>query len=286
MIKKFQQRYKFLGKYKVPIIILAIVPIIAITVFAVMEYGLHRIDMRAGEWASFIGAILGYIGTVLLGILVFWQNEKVGKINNDLLKLQKDQSYSYAIIKNYLKIEKEENTDCTITYSAHHKKDFGALILYEQSDTQEADSFNQYLFELHFEDLSKSLLEKFQIKEATLVQDPNPKGINNTTDSDDPIPCGLLPQILDTCCVNKVDSKNFYIQIKIYARPKGLFDSMMKDTSIKALIFNAELLSKSQVTMNVLYKIWFQTVNVEERLTAGNGYSSICCVTTLVEATD
>ena len=286
MIKKLLQKYKFLGKYKIPIIILAIVPIVTITVFAVMEYGLHRIDMHAGEWASFIGAILGYIGTVLLGILAFWQNEKVGKINNELLNLQKDQSYSYAVIKNYLKIEKVENTDCTITYSALHKKDTDALILIERFDAEETKSFNQYLFELHFEDLSKSLLEKFIVKSVVLVQESNPDGLQYSSGIDDPIPCGLWPNLIDTCYVNKVDSKNFYIQFKVYAKPKGLFDSMMKDTSIKALIFNAQLVSKSQETMHVLYKIWFQTVNVEERLTAGNGYSSIRCVTTLVEATD
>jgi len=43
------------------------------------------------DWLSFIGSYLGFIGTVLLGALALYQNEKLGKTNDRLLRLEENQ---------------------------------------------------------------------------------------------------------------------------------------------------------------------------------------------------
>ena len=74
--------WQFVKKHFLLVFILALIPLIAFLTFAIREYALHQIDMKAGEWAAFIGAILSYIGTVLLGLLALWQNEVI-KYNSD-----------------------------------------------------------------------------------------------------------------------------------------------------------------------------------------------------------
>lgn len=75
---------KFIKKAWWIILILFLAPFIVLTVFAVMEFVLHQINMNAGEWANLLGAAFGYWGTVILGILSFWQNQQVQE-NNDIL---------------------------------------------------------------------------------------------------------------------------------------------------------------------------------------------------------
>lgn len=65
-------------------LLLFLAPFAVISVFAVKEYILHEIDMSAGEWAGLWGSAFGYWGTVVLGILAFWQNIQVQE-NNDIL---------------------------------------------------------------------------------------------------------------------------------------------------------------------------------------------------------
>lgn len=65
-------------------ILLFFAPIVIILVFAIMEYVLHKIDMSAGDWAGLFGAAFSYWGTVILGILAFWQNNQTQE-NNDML---------------------------------------------------------------------------------------------------------------------------------------------------------------------------------------------------------
>lgn len=89
----------FLKKYKWYIVILALIPVITISTFAILEYGFHKIDIKVGEWASFIGAILGYIGTVLLGLLALWQNEKANSLNREMQKLQQANYVSMVSIR-------------------------------------------------------------------------------------------------------------------------------------------------------------------------------------------
>lgn len=76
--------FKFLKKTWWLFFLLFIAPIIVVSVFAVLEFLLNRIDMSSGEWATLLGSAFGYWGTVILGTLAFWQNDKIQE-NNDIL---------------------------------------------------------------------------------------------------------------------------------------------------------------------------------------------------------
>jgi hypothetical protein len=79
---------EFLKKYKWFVIILASIPILTVLVFSLFADIFHRFTLSGGDWAAFIGTILAYIGTALLGVLAFWQNEKTNEINERLLKIE------------------------------------------------------------------------------------------------------------------------------------------------------------------------------------------------------
>lgn len=86
---------EFIKKYWWIVLIIVLIPVVVFVAFAIMEFVLHRIDLKAGEWAAFIGAILGYISTAFLGTLALWQNY-VFKQENDSLnkKLMQAQIFS------------------------------------------------------------------------------------------------------------------------------------------------------------------------------------------------
>jgi hypothetical protein len=94
----------FLKKYMLVIIILIAIPLISLLAFVISEYCLHKIDLKAGEWASFIGAILSYLGTAFLGLLALWQNEKANEVNKNILNYQLI-SNSYSIIEHFTEVE-------------------------------------------------------------------------------------------------------------------------------------------------------------------------------------
>lgn len=68
--------------------ILFIVPIIVIGVFTIKEYIFHDIDLSAGEWASLVGTLTSYLGTIFLGMLAFWQNDRLMKIEEKNAEIQ------------------------------------------------------------------------------------------------------------------------------------------------------------------------------------------------------
>lgn len=58
-------------------LLLFIAPGIVIALFAVNEYIIHSIDLTAGDWANLMGCVFSYWGTILLGTLAFWQNDRI-----------------------------------------------------------------------------------------------------------------------------------------------------------------------------------------------------------------
>lgn len=68
--------------------ILFIAPIIVITIFAVREYVIHSIDLTAGEWANSMGCVFTYWGTILLGALAFWQNDRIMRLEERNAEIQ------------------------------------------------------------------------------------------------------------------------------------------------------------------------------------------------------
>lgn len=81
---KMDNVFQFIKKTWWLFLILFLAPIVVIAVFALKEYVLNQIDLSAGDWAGLWGAAFAYWGTVILGILAFWQNTQVQE-NNDLL---------------------------------------------------------------------------------------------------------------------------------------------------------------------------------------------------------
>lgn len=62
-------------------------------------------EWTAADTLVYYGAVLSFIGTVVLGALAFWQNEKVHDTNKRLLDLEIKSKRGYFIPKNHVKVK-------------------------------------------------------------------------------------------------------------------------------------------------------------------------------------
>ena len=72
----------------------------------------------AADMLSYYGAVLSFIGTVILGVVAVWQNNKAIITNDKLLELEKKSNYGYLIPKH-----KFHHEIMDMPYVYHH--DFG-----------------------------------------------------------------------------------------------------------------------------------------------------------------
>ncbi|MDR0914033.1 MAG: hypothetical protein LBM65_02545 [Oscillospiraceae bacterium] len=85
----------FAKEHKRTLIPLFLIPVILIAVYVFL--GIVVKDLKnIGGWAEMLGGLLAYIGTVILGLLAFWQNERAiemnkyaNEMNERLIKLER-----------------------------------------------------------------------------------------------------------------------------------------------------------------------------------------------------
>lgn len=82
-------------------LILLLIPIAAIAGFAIAKYCFNK-ALTSKELFGLIGTILGYIGTIFLGLLALWQNERANDLNGRLLKLEESHGLPYISINSNL----------------------------------------------------------------------------------------------------------------------------------------------------------------------------------------
>lgn len=100
-LKALRTDYPMVYKYIKSIVILIIIfPILIWGTYFIGDCGyvLINTSLEVGDALTFYGFILAFIGTVLLGALALWQNNKLSLINNDLIK----QQYKPVITVSYL----------------------------------------------------------------------------------------------------------------------------------------------------------------------------------------
>lgn len=90
-LKALRMDYPMIYKYiKSVVIVIIILPILIWGTYFVGDCGFVLINtsLEVGDALTFYGSILAFIGTILLGALALWQNNKLNLINNDLMKQQ------------------------------------------------------------------------------------------------------------------------------------------------------------------------------------------------------
>lgn len=91
-------------KYWFWMIIIFVVVIVIIAPFIINEsYKTRRgyiTLLGADDVLSYFGATLSFVGTVALGTLTFWQNEKLRELNNKLFNLEQKSKRGYFVPQN------------------------------------------------------------------------------------------------------------------------------------------------------------------------------------------
>lgn len=80
--------FNFIRRTWMLFLLLFTAPVIVIVLFAIKEYVFHSIDLSAGEWANLMGCAFSYWGTILLGTLAFWQNDRIMQLEERNAEIQ------------------------------------------------------------------------------------------------------------------------------------------------------------------------------------------------------
>lgn len=213
-------------------------------------------EWSAGDALNFYAGILSFSGTIILGIISIWQTKKANKISEKLLNKDLLESTDFIQLENKFEATIKKNKDAKITWSAHHKLDYGANVLIEPYDNN-VEKLNEYLIKLYFMNSSeRNHIKSIELEHFMCVQDPDEGGLFWDDGSDSPIPLGLDIDIIKDVHLNWISNNEFYTQFKVYCEPNKCFDSMMRNKVNLCFIFQLNIYSFSGVKSEMLYKIW------------------------------
>ena len=126
-VDRFKATYPtFYKVIKIVVVGLIVYPVIIWSAYFLADNGfvLIRTSLGVGDAFGFYGSILAFIGTVLLGALALWQNNKLNKINNDLVQ----QQYKPIITVSPLLNITDEMEKFRTFYRTVHRNENGILI--------------------------------------------------------------------------------------------------------------------------------------------------------------
>ncbi|MBO5349760.1 MAG: hypothetical protein J6A89_08105 [Clostridia bacterium] len=244
------------------VLIILLIPLI-INVLFKFDFNIWWLESEwsAGEALNFYGGLLSFAGTIILGSISIWQTNKSNNISKKLLDKDLLDSTDFIQLENKLEVSMKQNNNSKITWSAHHKLDYGANVLIEPYKGG-VEKFNEYLFKLYFYNSSeRNHISKIELENFMCVQDPESGGLIWEDGSNDPIPLGLDIDLIKNVHLNWISSNEFYVQFKVYCEPNMCFDSMMKNKANLCFIFQLNITSFSNVKTEMLYKIWISKSN-------------------------
>lgn len=265
---KFKKKIKILFFFILILFVAFIIPFI----INILYKHTFNIWWLATEWKAadtllYYGSIITFIGTTVLGFVSYWQTKKANDLSEKLLKNSLIESTTIPQLQNKFDIESKENNDAKITFSAHHKLDYGAIIAMEQWNNN-IKRLNQHLLNLYFKCSGKgSNIKCITISDILCVQDPSEGGLMWGDNSDDPIPLGLHLGPNNKAYLNWISDDEFFIQLKVYCEPKQCFDSMIKNEADLCLMFDLVIENFNGIKTKMSYKIWlekFQGINVKK----------------------
>lgn len=240
-------------------VLVLILPFIALTVAWIL-FHINIFD-NPDFWYGY----MGYFGTVILAGVAVRQTQKVSILSQKFDEINAIQNYSLAKSTQQCRLFIAHQDNRIVSWSAHHKRDAGAIILLERIDNQDVP-LNEYLLELYFQDYSKAAIKSFEllVNQMVCVQEADSNGMTWGDGSDAPIPIGFTASPVGShACPIWVGVDTFKIMLKIYAPNNGIFTQMIENPVSTCLMIQAKILSVCGVETKMRYKYWFKKENGE-----------------------
>jgi hypothetical protein len=177
------------------------------------------------------------------------------------------QNYSFAELTDKIASNIKIQSGNKITLSAHHKCDSQAIILIDddcvltEDDDRKEITYDEYLIELCFKDVSKALIKTIVIdeKQCLCVQEPSENGLHRSDGSDTPIPLGFSSVVTTNHSNPKwIDKNEFKLQFKIYSSNNCRFSLFVNNENEFCLMFGAKIYSVCDICSEVSYKCWLK----------------------------
>lgn len=104
-------------------------------------------DLHMDQWISLFGSLLAYFGTILLGTISMWQNQKLQKTNEDLQKSNdKYRNLSMAPFLTFLNVSELDFSICKSDYYTSKFENYkGLKIEFEGTKSEENKSISYFI---------------------------------------------------------------------------------------------------------------------------------------------
>ena len=112
MKKPIYKKWWFWASIVLLIILVVLVPFLineSYKTTLIPESDKYSTKWSAADALAYYGAALSFVGTIVLGALAFWQNEKAQETNNRLLELEKKSKRGYFVPEHSVKVDKFPN---------------------------------------------------------------------------------------------------------------------------------------------------------------------------------
>lgn len=204
-----------------------------------------------------------FFGTVVVAGVSLYQSQKVNKLSIKFDEINALQNYGFAKIRSEITILGKENNGRTVIISAEHKDDSNSVILISSHGSNKEADYEEYYFELFFDDFSKSPITEFLLETSQIccVQESSEDGmILGDISEHNPIPVAFREYPSNNNFAKaypKWTSKGvFKVTLKIYTEKAGIFDNIVQNKVPFTFMFPAVLKSISGVNTKIIYKIW------------------------------
>lgn len=206
-----------------------------------------------GEYVlQYFGAVLSFLGTVVLGAIAVWQNKNANEINKKLLDKELSESCSFATI---LSVDWKSTImdSCTTRFENLHSMESTNVIYIENISIDDCSDrhFVEYLFKFTFENTSTSKIKTAKIISKSInVFNNEPLCISSFIHHSNNEFSELL--------LNWENKKQFSTFIKFYAFNGGQLEKTLNDMNGLSIIFTIEYVSQTNQKTQITHQIWLK----------------------------
>ena len=207
----------------------------------------------ANDVLSFYGAILSFIGTVVLGALALWQSIKANNISEKMLKKELLEATPFIAIKPEITVSVKKEDSCRESFVNLHSRECTPAIFLEKTDIRDPSDrfFYEYLLRFSFQ-----LCSKCQIRKASIITDSI-----TLFETETPVLSKVVSEVNKTKVEMYTvwrDNQNFSSYIKVYTFNNSKLYYIFESGKEISIIFKIEYESTMGISETIRHQLWFR----------------------------
>lgn len=212
----------------------------------------------AKEVLAYYGAVLSFIGTVVLGYFSVLVAKQAKDISNKLMNKEMAESSPFANMKTEILVNTKTLEKCSVRFENLHSIYSTNVIFIESVSLSEKEiskrHFIEYLFKFSFENTSKNKIkEAYILSDSLTIFKSNPYAISKFT-------------YRNTCdksklFINYESDHDFSFCIKLYAFSDSIANYILNNDDEISLAFKVEYVSITNIKNVIFHQMWLKRAN-------------------------